>query len=429
VSRSSRPAFIALAAFLTVCIGARAESADRGEYVASAANCAACHTAPGEAAYAGGLKMATPMGAIYVTNITPDARTGIGSYSLKEFDRAVRRGVAKDGHHLYPAMPYPSYAKMSDEDISALYLYFKSGVKPVERANTPGEIKWPLNMRWPLALWNIAFGGKAFAPDPKFGAEEARGAYLVQGPGHCGACHTPRGIAFQEKGLDESSKHFLAGAPLDNWSSPNLRGGQRAGLGQWSDDDIVQFLKTGRNRFGSTFGTMIEVIDSSTQYLTDADLRAMAKYLKSLPADKDGGDPLYIYNGASVAALNAGKPVGNGALIYWQKCQSCHAADGLGQGAEIAALAGNPAVMDRDATSLINIVLNGSLPIVVSGTPDIYKMPQFRRVYDDKDIADIVSFMRSAWGNDAPPVSASDVASLRKSTDFVRYKSQILQMQ
>lgn len=421
-----------LAALLTIAAGAPAQAADAdihdGAYLAKAANCAACHTAPGGEAYAGGLKMATPLGAIYATNITPDEHNGIGKYSYEEFARAIRQGVAKDGRHLYPAMPYPSYAKMSDQDIRALYTYFQSTVKPVGQANAASEIPWPLNMRWPLALWDAVFGGGGFTPNAKLDPEAVRGAYLVQGAGHCGACHTPRGIAFQEKGLDDSKPRFLAGAPLDNWSAPDLRGGHRTGLGQWSQDDTVQFLKTGRNRFGSAFGTMIEVINGSTQFLTDADLHAIAKYLKSLPAEKGDADIHYAYNDAGVAALRAGKTTGPGALIYWQKCNSCHGADGLGQGTEIAALAGNPAVMDPDPTSLINIVLNGSLPIVVGAVPDSYKMPQFRRVYDDQGIADVVSFIRGSWGNEAAPVKPGDVAAVRDSTDFVKYKSQLLRM-
>jgi mono/diheme cytochrome c family protein len=395
-----------------------------GEYLARAANCTACHTAPDGKPFAGGLKMKTPLGAIYTTNITPDSATGIGQYSLSDFGRALRQGIARDGHNLYPAMPYPSYARLTDKDVGLLYQYFMHGVPAVIQPNIPGEIAWPLRIRWPLGAWNLLFNRTAQQRDTP-GADPAwnRGAYLVQGLGHCGACHTPRGIAFQEKALDESDTIFLSGAPLDNWSAPSLRGGDRAGLGRWSSDDLFTFLKTGHNRFGSSFGTMNEVVNSSTQYLHDDDVAAMVKYLKSLPSS--------IQTEAAYAYSNGGPQHASGAVaaIYSQKCGSCHSDDGKGQKLYVAPLAGNPSVMDPDPTSLINIVLNGSLPLFISGVPDLYRMPQFRRELSDQEIADIVSFIRASWGNDTTSVTAHDVGAIRAATDFVRYKSQILTMQ
>jgi len=197
----------------------------RGEYVARLADCVACHSTPSSAPFAGGLEMATPMGSIYATNITPDKATGIGDYSLADFDRALRHGVARDGHRLYPAMPYPSYAKFGDEDVRALYAFFLRQVRPVPQRNAPSRIPWPLNMRWPLALWNAAFTEPgSYRAKATGDAQWNRGAYIVQGPGHCGSCHTPRGAAMNEKGLDESSPLYLAGALLDGWYAPSLRG-------------------------------------------------------------------------------------------------------------------------------------------------------------------------------------------------------------
>ena len=423
----SRRLAVAVIALVGISPYARAEAADdmdRGEYVAHTANCAACHTAPDGKAFAGGLPMMTPLGAIYTTNITPDPATGIGQYSLEEFGRAVRQGVARDGHHLYPAMPYPSYARLTDEDIRLLYGYFTNKVAPVSQPNQSGKIAWPLNMRWPLAMWNLVFN-RATQYQDAAGADPAwnRGAYLVQGPGHCGACHTPRGIAFQERSLDETGASFLAGAALDNWSAPNLRGDGRAGLGRWSDEDLTAFLKGGHNRFGSSFGTMNEVINGSTQYLCDDDVAAMVKYLKSLPSRPD--EAAYRYPDSQTAASDA--PLA--ATVYAQRCGSCHSEDGKGQALYVAPLAGNPSVMDPDPTSLINIVLNGSIPLFVSGIPDRYRMPQFRRMLTDQQVADIVSYIRVSWGNGTKVVTARDVGAVRSATDFVHYKSQVLTMQ
>jgi len=229
----------------------------RGAYLAKAGDCAACHTAPKGKPFAGGLPMNTPMGQIYTTNITPDPQTGIGRYTEQDFARAMREGVAKDGHNLYPAMPYPSYAKVNDEDMRALYAFFMSGVAPVQQANRESDIKWPMNMRWPLKLWNMVFLEKGVYQN-KPGKDVAwnRGAYLIQGLGHCGSCHTPRGIAFQEKALDESGSAFLTGSLLDGWFATNLTGEHNVGLGRWNDQDLQAFLKTGANRHATAFGSV-----------------------------------------------------------------------------------------------------------------------------------------------------------------------------
>src|SRR6266481_5362141 len=258
-----------------------ADGPSPGEYLARAGNCVVCHTVPGGRPFAGGLKMATPGGVIYSTNITPDKDTGIGSYTLEDFGRAVRQGIAKDGHRLYPAMPYPSYAKINDEDIRSLFDFFTKEVTAVSRRNEPSELAWPLSMRWTLALWSAFMGdSRVYRAEPQSGFEWNRGAYLVQGLGHCGACHTRRGWAFQEKALDQTQSGYLSGNQLDNWSASDLTGDHNTGLGRWTEKDIVDFLKVGRNRHGAAFGTMVDVINNSTQYLSDADLSAIARYLK-----------------------------------------------------------------------------------------------------------------------------------------------------
>ena len=388
----------------------------RGEYVARAADCVACHSVPGGRAFAGGLKMGTPVGTITATNITPDVETGIGTYTLQDFDRAVRSGVARDGHRLYPAMPYPSYAKMTDDDVRALYDYFMRTVPPVHQPNQPSTIPVLLSPRWPLAIWNTLFTGSlGFTADPQHDAQWNRGAYLVEGPGHCGACHTPRGMAMQEKALDSQSPNFLSGANLDDWYAPSLRQDVSTGLGRWSQSDIVQFLKTGHNQSGSAFGSMRDVIANSTPYLSDDDLTSIAAYLKSLPAS--GQQVAYAYDPSTAAALLSGNADAVGAGLYSGTCQSCHRETGASAPPFVPALAGNPVVVDKDPASLINIVLNGSAPLMVKGRPDAYRMPQLRQQLNDQQIADIVTFIRSGWGNHAAAVSAKEVAELRKHTD------------
>jgi len=397
---------------------ARADEAapSKGEYVARAGDCVACHSVPGGKAFAGGLKMGSPVGNIYSTNITPDPETGIGGYSLAEFTRAVRDGVAKDGHRLYPAMPYPSYAKLSDDDVKALYDFFMKEVPPVHQANRPNDIPTWLSPRWPLIFWNILFTKSgSYENKPDHDAAWNRGAYLVQGLEHCGACHTPRGWAFQEEALDENSSAYLSGAELDAWSAPNLHQDLRTGLGQWSQSDIAEFLKHGHNRDGTAFGSMIDVVNNSTPYLTDDDINAMATYLKSLPPVAT--QTAYADDGKTTAALKSGHPGQPGAVIYEGSCVSCHGNDGHGFSPYLPRLAGNPTVLDGNPSSLINVVLNGSTPLVVKGTPDAYRMPQFRVQLSDQEIADVLTFIRSGWGNDAPPVTADQVATERHNTD------------
>jgi mono/diheme cytochrome c family protein len=423
--------FLGIAAVVLLAAPALATEApaDRGEYVARLGNCVSCHSIPEAPALSGGLKMATPLGAIYSTNITPDKETGIGNYTLEEFDRAMRLGVARDGHRLYPAMPYPSYAKMSEEDMKALYDFIMKSVPAAKVANKPSEIKSPLNMRWPLAIWSLVFADDdRFKPKADKDAAWNRGAYLVQGLGHCGACHSPRGIAFNEKGYDEGDHDFLLGAPLDNWSASNLRQDVNTGLGRWTKEDMTAFLKTGHNKYGIAFGTMTEVVNNSTQFMTDEDIGAIATYLLSIPGGREGKDKPFDYAAATGEALRTGKYDAPGAVTYAQQCMTCHLADGKGQGEYLPPLAGNPVVADPNAESLINVVLNGSQAVVIDGMPDAYKMPQYRVLLNDQEVADVVSFIRSGWGNAASKVTAADVAKIRKATDPASDEVHILRM-
>jgi alcohol dehydrogenase (quinone), cytochrome c subunit len=389
---------------------------EEGAYLARAGDCIACHSARGGKAFAGGLRMGTPMGVIYSTNITPDPDTGIGNYSLRDFDRAVRSGIARDGHHLYPAMPYPSYAKITDEDVEALYIFFMKDVPPVKQANKPNEIPWYRRPRWPLAVWNTIFvRSGAYVARPDRDRVWNRGAYLVEGLGHCGACHTPRGWALQERALDERGSTYLQGAELDAWSAPNLRSDLRTGLGAWSLEDIVAFLKSGHNDRGVAFGSMLDVVNNSTPYLSDEDIRAMAAFLKSLPAT--ASEAQFVYDDAVTRTLEGGRRQQAGAAIYLGACAACHGMDGKGQAPFMPPLAGNPAVVDANPSSLINLVLNGADPLVVKGVPDAYRMPQFRIQLNDEAIGEVLSFVRGAWGNGAAGVTAERVKKLRPVTD------------
>lgn len=413
-------AMLLAAAALPAVAASPPELIRKGEYLARAGDCVVCHTGPDGRPFAGGLKMATPLGNIFTTNITPDKATGIGDYSYDDFERALRRGIAKDGHRLYPAMPYPSYAKVTDDDMRALYAFFMESVPPVNQPNKPTEIKQPLNIRWPLMFWNMLFtDGIGYQPDPAQNAKWNRGAYLVQGLGHCGSCHTPRGRFFQERALDQNVSMYLAGGNLDEWYASRLRGDQGPGLGSWSEIDIAQFLKTGHNSHASAFGTMIDVINNSTQYMTDDDLAAIAAYLKSL---------LPVESAATEAAAPAPADLSSGAKLYAQQCGACHLSDGHGHAPYIAPLAGNPTIMDADPASLINVTLNGSARIVVDGMPDAYRMPQYRVLLRDQEIADIVNFMRSSWGGKSAPVTADQVHKIRIATEPASDQVVILKM-
>jgi alcohol dehydrogenase (quinone), cytochrome c subunit len=387
-----------------------------GEYVQRLADCVACHSVPGGAPFAGGLKMGTPLGVLYVTNITPDPDTGIGRYSLADFDNAIRRGVAKDGHRLYPAMPYPSYAKLTDDDVRKLYDFFMREVRPVHQVNRPPEISFPLDQRWGLAWWNALFLHEGvYRPKAEHDAAWNRGAYLVQGPGHCGSCHTPRGWAFNEVALDDRSDRYLEGALLDGWYASNLRGDELLGLGRWSEADIVSLLKSGHNSRATVYGSMLDAFNNSTQFMTDEDLSSIAHYLKSL--DGGGASPAFAYAGETAQALDSGYLNVPGAGLYLNQCSACHGRDGKGRGDLLPPLAGNTAALERNPASLVDIVLNGAGRILVNGVPDSYRMTPFRVLLSDQDIADVATFVRSSWGNHGSPVTATQVRTMRDATD------------
>jgi mono/diheme cytochrome c family protein len=388
-----------------------------GQYLARAGDCIACHSAPAGKPFAGGLKFDTPIGAIYSTNITPDRNTGIGAWTFAQFDRAVRAGVKPNGDTLYPAMPFPSYARLSEDDMHALYAYFTQGVAPVHQTNRPVDIVWPLSMRWPLGIWRHLFAPGPVSFDAKHYADPvvARGAYLVQGLGHCGACHTPRAATMQERALsDLDGPAFLAGgATIDGWIPSSLRGNPRTGIGAWSEADLVQFLKTGRTQHSAAFGGMTDVVQHSMQHMNDADLTAIARYLKTLPSTDPMETP-YAYDDTAARALRTGDATAPGAAVYRDNCTACHRSDGRGYNRVFPALGGNPVVQGKDATSLIHVLLTGSTLEGTKTAPSAFTMPAFGWRLNDQEVADVTNFVRNSWGNAAPTVSATDVAKVRK---------------
>ena len=273
----------------------------RGEYVAKAADCAGCHTAPkGGAPYAGGRGMGLPFGTIVSSNITPDMRYGIGGYTLDEFARAVRAGQARDGKQLYPAMPYTAFSKMSDDDVRALYAFFMHRVAPVANSTPPSDVAFPFNVRPMLYFWKQAFmPAPGFKPDPTRDTDWNRGAYLVQSLGHCGACHTPRGFAYEELGYDASSPKYLTGGVNDHGFAPNLTNDAGSGIGRLTEADIAAFLKTGHAAGTAAFGSTAQQIEDGTRYLNDADLHAIGHYLKSLPAQNPANTEMRSFAGRS----------------------------------------------------------------------------------------------------------------------------------
>jgi len=391
---------------------------ERGRYIALAADCGACHTANRAAPFAGGLALASPLGVIYSTNITPDPETGIGRYTLNDFDRAVRHGIGSGNVTLYPAMPYPSYAHMTDADIVALYAYFTHEVQPVRSRGRRNGIPWPLSMRWPLGFWR-----RLFAPDPDSVAFDAsgyhdpavaRGAYLVEGPGHCGSCHTPRAFTLQERALDDSKEIYLAGnALVEGWTAVSLRGDPAEGLGRWSTQDIVSTLRTAHNATHAVVGgPMNDVVVNSTQYLSDADLAAIAAYLKTLPA---GAHPASSFSAdpATASALAAGRESGRGAQLYDDNCSACHRTDGKGATEVIPELAGNSSVLAADPTSIVRLILQGSRLPATPAAPSALGMPGFGWRLSDGEVAELGTFVRQSWGNHAAPITAKTVHAVR----------------
>jgi mono/diheme cytochrome c family protein len=369
---------------------------DKGRYLAAAGDCIACHTMPGGAPFAGGVPVATPFGTVLSANLTPD-KTGIGDWTADEFDRAMHEGIDDDGHHLYPAFPYNDYTLVTREDSDAIFAYLKS-LPPVHHPLDRNHLKFPFDIRGLMAGWNLLFLHKGpYQPNPQKSAEWNRGAYLVEGLGHCEACHTPKNLAGAPKHDDA-----FEGGTFGLWFAPDLTTNRRRGLGSWSREDLIAFLKTGRNAHASASGEMGDVAHYSTSQLTDADLGAIATYLADRPASKDPS-----FDKPDAAVMRQGE------AIWADTCSACHRADGSGVPGLFPPMKGDANVQQLDPTTVLHFILAGTRATPTHARPTPLSMPAYDWKLNDEQIAAVATYARNAWGNAAPPVHADDVAKLR----------------
>ncbi len=378
----------------------------RGKGLATAGDCIACHTAPGGTPFAGGLALQTPFGAIMTPNITPDNTTGIGSWSADDFARAMHEGRRPGGTYLYPAFPYPFYTKVTRADTDAIYAYLRSLAPVVNRINR-NTLPFPFNIRLSMLGWNALFFKPAgFVPEPGRSEEFNRGAYLVEGLGHCGACHTPLNVLGANK-ADQS----LQGSQIDHWTAPNITNDRLVGLGKWSVDETVQYLKTGQARGSIASGPMKDVVENSTSRMPEADLKAIAVYLKERGAE---GPP------ASAALLSSDARMKIGEAIFVDTCAACHKRSGEGVAHLFPRLAGNVIATQNDPASLIRIILTGGRGAATDVTPTAPAMPSLGYRLGDEQVAAVVTYVRNSWGNAASPVSAEMVKALRGQVSAAR---------
>jgi mono/diheme cytochrome c family protein len=380
----------------------------RGEYLAQAGDCVACHTAPGGKLFAGGRAMPTPFGTLYTSNVTPDRDTGIGKWTADQFYTMMHTGRSPDGGLLYPAMPFASYTKVTRADSDAIFAFMQS-VPPVKLQNRPHDLKFPYNNRSLIIGWRTLFFTEGeFKPDSTKSDDWNRGAYLVQGLGHCTMCHT----AINALGGSSESAAFEGGLiPMQNWYAPSLTSNKEAGLGDWSIKDISDYLRTGVSNRGAVYGPMADVVYNSLQYLSDDDTRAMAVYLKGLAQGSSPDKPVPpLPSAESSLLLSLGKP------IYDKQCASCHGVEGLGKPPHYPLLAGNQSIQMSSAVNAIRMVLNGGYPPGTAGNPMPYGMPPFAQALSDDEIAAVVTYIRTSWGNRGAAVSARQANELRAAT-------------
>ncbi|UGX98141.1 cytochrome c [Bradyrhizobium barranii subsp. barranii] len=398
---------LALAA-LTTAAQAQDKSSDviaRGEYLARAGDCTACHTAAEGRLFAGGRPMPTPFGTIYTSNITPDPETGIGKWSADDFYRTMHNGRFPDGGLIYPAMPFASYTKVTRADSDAIFAYLRS-IQPVNQKNKPHELRFPYDNRQLILGWRTLFFREGeFKPDPTKSAEWNRGAYLVEGLGHCGMCHSP----INALGGTSQSDAFKGGLiPMQNWYAPSLTSNREAGLGDWSIKDITDLLQTGVSMRGVVYGPMAEVVHNSLQYLNDEDTRAMAVYLKGIAEPSPPPAP-----SSALPTTESSLLISLGKTVYDKNCASCHGAQGEGKPPHWPPLANNQSIEMQSAVNPIRMVLNGGYPPGTKGNPMPYGMPPFAGLLSDNEVAAVVSYIRTAWGNRGTPVSAREANELR----------------
>ena len=373
----------------------------RGAYLARAGNCAACHTARGGEAYAGGKAIPTPFGTVYAGNLTPDEDTGLGRWSAAHFWRAMHHGRSRDGRLLYPAFPYPDYTRVTREDSDALYAFLRS-LPPVRQANRAHDLRFPYDSQLALAVWRaLFFSPGEFQPDATRSAEWNRGAYLVSGLGHCQACHAPRNVFGATHDRLELSGGLI---PMQNWYAPSLASPAESGVQDWPVEDIVALLRDGTSARGTAMGPMAEVVFSSTRHLDEPDLSAMAVFLKGVP-ERAPPRPGTVEMEPGVLE--------RGARLYEAHCADCHGKSGEGRAPAWPALAGHRTVTMNSHTNLVRVILSGGFPPTTDGNPRPHGMPPLGQVLDDAQVAAIASFVRTAWGNSAQPVTPLDVQRVR----------------
>jgi mono/diheme cytochrome c family protein len=396
VKRLSRCASLAVLLVLPAAGAYAADKVEAGRYQAILGDCVSCHTAENGKPFAGGRVLATPFGKLATSNITSDKDTGIGAWSEEDFRRAMKEGVSPGGKRLYPAMPYPAYSRMTDADVSALWAYMKT-IAPVSRRVQTNLLPFPFHIRTLMAVWNwLNFKPANFVAESGKSATWNRGAYLVTGAAHCGACHTPKSLL----GADKADQH-LAGGSLEGWFAPDITPNKVFGIGNWSIDDIIAYLRTGWNSHAVASGPMAEAVENSTSQMTPTDLVATAVYLKDQPAASHAG------------AAASGQQVKAGEAVYQTNCTSCHGWDGKGEGRLFPPLAGNNIVRQDSAESLVRIVLAGGQAAHTHEAPTAPSMPSFAWRLGDQQVADLLTYVRNSWGNQAGSVSPDAVAKAR----------------
>jgi mono/diheme cytochrome c family protein len=380
---------------------AAAETIAHGKALAEAADCAGCHTADPARPFAGGRLIETPFGGIYSPNLTPDRETGLGAWSDDQFYQALHQGVAPDGSRYYPAFPYPNFTKLIRDGVLAIRAYLAT-LAPIHNATPPSQLRWPLNYRVVMRAWNFLFFRPGiYEPDQNKRPPWNRGGYLVEGAAHCGACHTPKNIF----GADRRGRRF-GGGRVQAWFAPRLDNAARSGLQSWSVDDIVEYLQSGRNGRSHAGGPMAEVVVGSTSKMSDADVRAIAVYLKGLPA------------GAPEPAPSPPPPnMAAGAAVYAHACIACHEAGGEGAPRIYPPLPGNANLQSADPASTLRIILDGAQTVTTPRAPNTGSMPAYARDLSDRQIADVATYIRNSWGNAAPAVTPEQVAKARKAND------------
>ena len=399
----SRPERVAQPAEKTASADAASQTI-RGEYLARVGDCYACHTVRGGEPYAGGLEIRTAFGSLYTPNITSDPETGIGRWSADDFWRALHDGRGRDGSFLYPAFPYTNYTRVTRADSDAMYAYFQS-LKPVRQPSRAHDMRFPFNRRELLAGWRaLYFERGEHKDDPAQSREWNRGAYLVEGLGHCSACHSSRNVLGAVTRSEDYGGGLIA---LQNWYAPSLTSPE-TGAASWDINDIVDLLRTGVSARGAVFGPMAAVVYYSLQAVTPEDLTAMAVYIKSQSTKS-------ARVRAPVTEMDARTEgmIKHGAAIYEEHCASCHQRDGTGVARIYPPLARNEAISMRNPINAIRLVLNGGFPPSTAGNPRPYGMPPFSHVLSGDEIAAVVTYIRNSWGNRAPSVGPAEVDSAR----------------